>query len=310
VRPVRRGLVLIAAAAAIAAFWAPTAQAFECGTTLDDFNRGNSTNLGSSWTEIVADPQISAAQFTNPGATLGLATYNGATASEACADVFPSLTGTSYAAIVLRYTSTTNAVYVKLQDNGAPFTGFDTIYFYNGNTTNLVHTEALSPVITATRFHLSVVGSTVTAEIDTNFDNQPEKVIIQQNFPPSSGTKIGLGAYGGGKIDNFSIPKTAVPPGNSALRCNGQAATRVGSDSGDIINGTNGADVIVSLGGGDIVRGRGGKDIICGGNGADKLVGGPGKDRLFGQKGKDQLVGGPKNDVCAGGPGKDTSVAC
>jgi Ca2+-binding RTX toxin-like protein len=307
-----RKLVLLVAVMGVALYAAPaTAQAFECGTTLDDFNRGNSTTLGSSWTEVVADPQISAQQFTNPNGTLGLATFGGIESNEACVDVSSSAS-LSYAAIVLKYLNTSNMIFVKLQDNNSPFTGFDTIYFYRGNSSNpFSPSQPISPVVPSARFHVKVEGNVVTADIDTNFDNQPEKVYTVTTAPTTGlGTTIGLGGFGGARLDNFSIPKAAVPPGSTKFSCAGTAATKVGTSAGDVINGTSGNDVIVAQGGTDLVRGRGGKDVICGGTGADKLVGGPGKDRLFGQAGKDQLVGGPKNDVCAGGPGKDTSIAC
>lgn len=114
------------------------------------------------------------------------------------------------------------------------------------------------------------------------------------------------------------------PPGFH--RCNGRAATHVGTNRRDVIVGTNKRDVIVSLGGNDVVRGRRGHDLICLGAGRDTGVGqagndrifgqggpdvargGPGFDRLFGQGRRDRLYGGPQGDLLVGGPGPDLCI--
>ena len=75
-------------------------------------------------------------------------------------------------------------------------------------------------------------------------------------------------------------PADSVAP----VRCDGRAATIVGTDGPDRLEGTRGDDVIAALGGGDVVQGRGGDDVICGGDGTDRISGGGGDDRLFGQR--------------------------
>jgi Ca2+-binding RTX toxin-like protein len=307
----KRGLALVVAVAGLTLLWAPSAQAFNCGTTLDSFTSGNSTNLGPNWTEQAPDPAIEAQGFTVVAAQTGLATFNGIQSTEACADVAtPAGGGTSYAAIVLKYANLTTNAFIKVQDSN-PGISFDTLYFYKGNNGSTASPSQSIPVpFASARLHVSFIGTTVTVDIDTNFDNQPETTLTGLNFANTGlGTGIGLGAYGHARLDNFAIPKSEVPEGTK-FSCAGKTATQVGSDAGDIINGTAGPDVIVALGAGDIVRGRGGKDLLCGGNGKDKLVGGPGKDRLLGQAGKDTLLGGPKNDVCNGGAGKDVLKNC
>ena len=117
----------------------------------------------------------------------------------------------------------------------------------------------------------------------------------------------------------FAVPVAAAPP-----TCDGRAATRIGTNGNDILNGTSGPDVIVGKGGNDTIDGRGGRDRICGGSGSDGLKGGSGNDRLFGgglhdtlqgQGGKDDLfgfdgidhlLGGPKDDLLKGGGEGDT----
>jgi len=95
--------------------------------------------------------------------------------------------------------------------------------------------------------------------------------------------------------------------GVEAQTCNGMAATIVGTEMDDDINGTSGADVIVGLGGNDRIDGKGGDDIICGDDGDDDLFGGAGDDQIFGDDGNDILEGGPGNDSCDGVTGIDSA---
>jgi hypothetical protein len=88
-------------------------------------------------------------------------------------------------------------------------------------------------------------------------------------------------------------------------RCKGRRATIVGTNDGEVIEGTPKVDVIVARGGNDIIYGRGGHDIICGGFGNDRLVGGAGKDWLKGEHGEDTLLGGGGEDWLRGGAGPD-----
>lgn len=108
--------------------------------------------------------------------------------------------------------------------------------------------------------------------------------------------------------------------------CAGMAATIIGDNNDNVIDGTSGPDVIWAGGGDDIVNGKGGDDTIClgagkdtgrgqGGHdrilgqaGADKLVGGQGKDKLIGGGGPDKLKGGAKNDKLKGGAKNDKLI--
>ncbi len=108
------------------------------------------------------------------------------------------------------------------------------------------------------------------------------------------------------------VPLTvaAVPLGAAAgvPRCDGVAATVVGTAGHDTLRGTAGRDVVVGLGGDDTIDALGGDDVVCGGPGSDRLVGGPGEDRLYG--GGDRLSDGPGGtflvgDTLLGGPGDD-----
>jgi hypothetical protein len=89
--------------------------------------------------------------------------------------------------------------------------------------------------------------------------------------------------------------------------CMGQAATKVGTDAANTINGGKGADVIVGLGGNDTIDGKGGKDVICGGSGNDRLTGGGKVDKFDGGPGNDTLLArdGLKEIAVKGGAGSD-----
>lgn len=93
------------------------------------------------------------------------------------------------------------------------------------------------------------------------------------------------------------------------VRCDGAAATLVGTAAADELVGTAGADVVAGLGGTDTIRGLGGGDTVCGGSGADVLLGGAGADRLLGGDGNDRLVGGGGADALLGQDWWDTLVA-
>jgi Ca2+-binding RTX toxin-like protein len=95
--------------------------------------------------------------------------------------------------------------------------------------------------------------------------------------------------------------------GKARPGCQGQPATKVGTDGANTIKGGSGPDVIVGLGGNDNLDGRGGKDVICGDAGNDTVTGGKGKDKLDGGPGNDRLLSrdGLKDGAVKGGSGSD-----
>ena len=104
---------------------------------------------------------------------------------------------------------------------------------------------------------------------------------------------------------------TTLPAGPSSAeeaRCDGAAATIVGTPGADVLVGTPGPDVIAGLGGNDVIRAGDGDDLVCGGRGADQLFGEAGDDRLFAgpaQRIDDRGGSGFRPDVLDGGPGDD-----
>ena len=89
------------------------------------------------------------------------------------------------------------------------------------------------------------------------------------------------------------------------LRCQGRAATIIGTPGADTLIGTPGPDTFVAGMGNDTIRGRRGNDIACGGPGRDRISIGTGRDRAGGGSGRDEIFGGGQNDRLAGGGGPD-----
>ena len=99
----------------------------------------------------------------------------------------------------------------------------------------------------------------------------------------------------------------ATPASGASVKCEGLAATIVGTPGDDHILGTAAADVIAGLGGHDFIIGLAGDDVICGGASGDYLKGGLGDDRLLGGPGGDGLIDGRGDDVVRGGTGPDVA---
>ena len=78
-----------------------------------------------------------------------------------------------------------------------------------------------------------------------------------------------------------------------------------GSNSDDVISGTEQDTYLVGLNGNDTLYGNGGDDYLNGGTNNDNLYGGIGNDTLIGAGQENSLFGGNGNDVFIGGNGQD-----
>ena len=96
--------------------------------------------------------------------------------------------------------------------------------------------------------------------------------------------------YAGGETDTISIP---------------DVEHLVGSEHGDLLEGTYAGNWLFGLAGADELDGGAGDDRLVGGAGDDRLVGGAGDDWLAGNTGADVLVGGDGADLLRGGAGID-----
>lgn len=94
--------------------------------------------------------------------------------------------------------------------------------------------------------------------------------------------------------------------GVGTVRCEGEAATVIGTSGDDVLEGTSGRDVIVGGEGDDIIRGLGSDDLICAGSGDDLVLGGAGDDEIHGEGGHDTIEGGSGDDTINAGAGDDS----
>lgn len=79
----------------------------------------------------------------------------------------------------------------------------------------------------------------------------------------------------------------------------------IGTDRGEVLNGTIDDDIIQGKGGDDLLRGGLGDDSLDGGDGNDVLSGGSGDDILIGGDGNDVLQADAGDDLLVGGSGLD-----
>ena len=95
------------------------------------------------------------------------------------------------------------------------------------------------------------------------------------------------------------------------------AATKIGDNQSNTINGTVDNDNLYGIGAADIIDGKASNDFIEGGLGNDRMEGGfgnddmsggTGSDDIFGEGGNDFIVAGRGEDEVFGGPGNDYIV--
>jgi hypothetical protein len=196
---------------------APAAQAYSCGALADNFNRADSTDLGPNWTEQAGNLSIAGNQATQPGVTEGLMTFNGTpSASQACVDVTGPASDNQYAGFVLNYATVSDNRFVKVQDNSGDGT-YDRVFAYVGNNSGaqMVNTAITTP-FTSARLHISEAGGVVTLDIDADNDGLVDQAIpIDFGSAAATGTRIGLVAYSGARLDNFTVIPDPSPPDSS-----------------------------------------------------------------------------------------------
>ena len=103
-------------------------------------------------------------------------------------------------------------------------------------------------------------------------------------------------------------------------RCDGLAATIVGTHGPDVIKGTSETDWIQGLGGADVISGLGGDDVLCGGRGKDVIYAhdkagfaecqGEGPERITGGQGDDKLWAGGSVTILIPAGGNDVLHGC
>ncbi|MCH2100521.1 MAG: hypothetical protein MK209_01155 [Planctomycetes bacterium] len=181
----------------------------------DDFNRSDSGDLGPDWTTVAG-----AIGITNNRAqgivNLSMATINGVdddyASSTMSAVVDNGNAGLSYVALVAGYADTANNVFVKLQDNNSDSL-MDRVFFYYGNNggtwgASVYYYDLATPTPTAT-IHLSFDsnGDRAVFTVENDSSGQTE-VFYGDNLlgvAANLGTGFGLGTYGIGSADDYTV---------------------------------------------------------------------------------------------------------
>lgn len=199
----------------------------------DDFNRPFGTGLGPNWVERTGDFVIATGGIARSvgGATPSLMTVSGFNTEVPVLTldlVYPSDTlDVAYGGLVGRYADANNNVFVKVQNTlSANRAAFDGLFFYQGTDgtsgkwPGMTGGEAYQPIPTFKegRLTMTILGSDVTAMIDTNFDGTPELTYTRGGLPLANlGTEVGMAVFAFNvavNADNF----TAVPePTTGAL---------------------------------------------------------------------------------------------
>lgn len=186
---------------------------------VDDFNDGST----AGWTTRAGTVSESGGLFS--GSEISLATMDGQTGSTVGVDAL--MQGSSgYVAVVLNYSSLSDNLFVKIQDNNGNGL-FDRVFFYHGNNGNdgLVGTDYfdLSSEVVSSYFEVSVDGlGHVTANVAATGDAFGG--VLTNSY---AGTGIGLGFWQNSLADNLYIDGNgggAVPePASLALAMLGLA---------------------------------------------------------------------------------------
>ena len=107
----------------------------------------------------------------------------------------------------------------------------------------------------------------------------------------------------------YPLPPSCSPndkSGGKALRGTNSDDVIVGTEAADSIQGLSGNDAINGCGASDNLNGNAENDGIAGGTNEDNIHGNNGNDYLRGDAGNDGLYGGEGDDVLVGGPGRDS----
>lgn len=186
---------------------------------LDNFNRADSANLGANWTQQTGTCAIASNQA--DCGNLGLATYNGGAGSGVGADVFSSGATLDYVGLVIGYADLGHNLFIKVQNQDST-PGFEAIGFYFGNngSNNPLWSDSgflVSglPNILSAHMEISLVGTDLHLDLDSNFDGVPDFSFVRNNVPVGLlGTGIGISGFDArlATLDNFGVvTPTAVP---------------------------------------------------------------------------------------------------
>jgi Ca2+-binding RTX toxin-like protein len=163
---------------------------------------------------------------------------------------------------------------------------------------------------------VALKGSSVVATVGASVRSFPASRVtaltvnaLGGNDSVTNGTALAATMVGGDGND-----KIQGGAGADYIRGNGGGDSLWGGAGDDLLFGDGGIDSISGQGGrdwleggdgADVMRGYGGRDKLFGGGGNDRMYGGESDDWLYGQGGNDQLFGGPGSDRVYGDAGND-----
>ena len=188
----------------------------------DDFGRPDSTDLGPDWSEVAtSDLAIQNQQLTNPTSSHAAAVAVGIESDAVGADVFAAPGALRYAGVMVGYASVTENVFVKVQDQAGNDGQFESLFVYRGVMGSFIGFANPTP-FSAGHLTVAKTGLSIDVGIDTDFDGTPDQTFNYVLGSDTGGTGVGVTAYGGGRVDNFTVgpvPQTisfTAPPANPA----------------------------------------------------------------------------------------------
>jgi hypothetical protein len=204
-----------------------SAAALDCGTTLDDFNRANSADLGPGWTENAAGASLQVldqaahtdTSGTFPSANAIRTNESGETAC-ATVDQAPPIHFIGYAGFVFRRVDNNNAAVVMIADSSDNDSLFERILVWP----NLIIGQPIANVgvtpFASARIRVSLSGAFGQVQIDSDFDTVADQAINLTNVPTPAGTGTGIvvtttlvgtnPTFAPPAIDDYSIVTGAV----------------------------------------------------------------------------------------------------
>jgi hypothetical protein len=183
----------------------------------DDFNRPDSTVMGSDWRELAGDLAITNGEgHGNLSSGWSKMHHNSAggdwrTAYAEATYLPPSGSSGPHVALILGAGGAKN-LYTKIQDNDSNGT-YDRIFFYNGDNTGYWGSSSFvtlaNPFTTArVVMYVGADMDSVVVEIDTNFDGVPDESHTNVGIAPFAaqlGNEYGIGTWAMGRFDDWQV---------------------------------------------------------------------------------------------------------
>jgi hypothetical protein len=182
----------------------------------DNFNRGDSSDLGSNWTNQSGSIGIVNNQAATTNAGSYYATVNGFSGSylstKVSVDAIDINVGLAYVAAMFGIQNSSESIFVKVQDQGTQGL-FENYAFYYGNNGGGFFGNLNSPFQAGRITAYATDADTIRLDIDSNFDGIVEQFYTNSGWSSKTlGTGIGLGMYGTVRADNYSTEGGAPVP--------------------------------------------------------------------------------------------------